>query len=1153
MTDKRIFIGQAAIHQPNKVVEGKSIEIDGEDFSVIENYDEMPPFFMTIVSDSDHWMYLSSKGSLTAGRANPEQAIFPYYTDDKIHDAAETTGNKTIMLVEKDGKANLWEPFSNRFNGAYSIKQNLYKNVPGNKIIFEEVNLDLGLTFRYSWINSDRFGWIRKSSLFNKNGENIAVGIIDGVQNILPYGVQRNMQATFSTLVDAYKKSELVEGTSLALFRMSSIPVDRAEPSEALKVTTVWSTGLPTSNYLVSNRQLDAFSRGEMIQSEHESRGIKGAYFVHSELILQPNESQNWYIVAEVSQDASKVAALINLLEGCSTLSDMIEADVAKGTETLISLVAASDGIQATADRPNVKRHFSNTLFNIMRGGIPNNEYRVEKSDFVSNLTHFNRPLVEQMADWISALPASISYFDLITKAEENGDCDLIRLTIEYLPLKFSRRHGDPSRPWNLFDIKLKNSDGSPSLYYQGNWRDIFQNWEALALSYPEFLSGFIAKFVNASTIDGYNPYKVTRDGFDWELMDPTDPWSNIGYWGDHQIIYLEKLLELSERFFPGTLEKWFSQPIFTYAAVPYRHKPYQELLKSPRDTIRFDKASHIDSEDRVAEIGADGKLLFKGDTILKVNFTEKLLVPLLSKLSNFVPGAGIWMNTQRPEWNDANNALVGFGASMVTVYYMRRYVSFLINLFESAASCEWEINDEVKTFFIYIDNVFNSNLSVLEKPLDNTTRKKLADELGEAGSAFREEVYNSISGLKEKLGKNELLTFLKNVRRFIDHSIQENRRPDGLYHAYNLILFSENEIGIRHLYEMLEGQVALLSSGFLSPEDALKLLDTLRESSLYRADQRSFILYPDRQLPLFIEKNNLTESQIEKSKLLKLLVANDNSQIISKDINGAYHFNGSLNNAETLEKALGKIDQDKYGTLLSTEKQLLLDLYEQIFDHQSFTGRSGTFYKYEGLGCIYWHMVSKLLLTVGENMILAENSGADNAVLNRFRVHYDAIREGIGSHKKPSEYGAFPTDPYSHTPSMAGVQQPGMTGQVKEDLLSRLIELGVRIENGQIAFMPINLKKVEFIFRKENPEMELFLQNNPAKIEVEKPALAFTLCGVPVFYQIGSISKIDVYKESGVTTYDQLVIDAQTSRSVFQRKGIIKSIIVSIEESSLV
>ena len=66
---------------------------------------------------------------------------------------------------------------------------------------------------------------------------------------------------------------------------------------------------------------------------------------------------------------------------------------------------------------------------------------------------------------------------------------------------------------------------------------------------------------------------------------------------------------------------------------------------------------------------------------VFVVNLLEKLLVPLLAKLGNLVVDGGIWLNTQRPEWNDANNALVGHGLSMVTLCYMRRYVRFLREL----------------------------------------------------------------------------------------------------------------------------------------------------------------------------------------------------------------------------------------------------------------------------------------------------------------------------------------------------------------------------------------------------------------------------------------------------------------------------------------
>ena len=42
-----------------------------------------------------------------------------------------------------------------------------------------------------------------------------------------------------------------------------------------------------------------------------------------------------------------------------------------------------------------------------------------------------------------------------------------------------------------------------------------FSPGEALLLSYPAFTENIIAKFVNASTVDGYNPYRITKDGIE--------------------------------------------------------------------------------------------------------------------------------------------------------------------------------------------------------------------------------------------------------------------------------------------------------------------------------------------------------------------------------------------------------------------------------------------------------------------------------------------------------------------------------------------------------------------------------------------------------------------------------------------------------------
>ena len=86
---------------------------------------------------------------------------------------------------------------------------------------------------------------------------------------------------------------------------------------------------------------------------------------------------------------------------------------------------------------------------------------------------------------------------------------------------------------------------------------------------------------------------------------------------------------------------------------------------------------------------------------------------------------------------------------------------------------------------------------------------------------------------------------------------------------------------------EMLEGQVAVLSSGVLAPDEADQLLTSLRRSALYREDQDSYVLYPNRQLPRFMDKNCLDAKSVESNALLQRLLACDDRKIVSRDVRG--------------------------------------------------------------------------------------------------------------------------------------------------------------------------------------------------------------------------------------------------------------------------
>jgi hypothetical protein len=702
-----------------------------------------------------------------------------------------------------------------------------------------------------------------------------------------------------------------------------------------------------------------------------------------------------------------------------------------------------------------------------------------------------------------------------------------------------------------MFSIETKTEDGKIKYYYAGNWRDIFQNWEALCYSYPEFIEGIISKFVNASTIDGYNPYRIMRDGIDWESPDPHDPWSYIGYWGDHQIIYLEKLLELSNNFHPGKLDKLLVKEIFAYANVPYQIKPYNEVYKNPKDTVVFNEALNSKIKSEAAHLGADASLLKNkaGTQIYKVNLTEKILATLLSKLSNFIPEAGIWLNTQRPEWNDANNALVGNGTSMVTLYYLRRFLKFWEQKFSDISVDEISVSEEVATLFNTTHTFLNENVSLLKRGFSDTDRKKFADNLGQAHSKYRGEIYNySFSGEKRQLSVEDLQAFINISLKYMDQSIKANKRKDGLYHAYNLISLKPDKISIRHLYEMLEGQVAVLSSGFLSGKESLNVLDALKKSKIYRPDQYSYMLYPDRQLPRFIEKNIIPEKSVKESTLFKKLLEDNETSIITKDEEGVCHFNGTFRNAAALESALNDLKIGNYSHLIEKEKESVLAIYESIFDHQSFTGRSGTFYGYEGLGSIYWHMVSKLLLATQECYFRVIDEGADTKFAGRFKAHYYELKAGIGLYKKPDLYGAFPTDAYSHTPGNAGVKQPGLTGQVKEDVISRIGELGVIIKEGKIIFEPALLNEDEIL--KGEKQFEYFsLDGESQEISLDENELGFTLCQVPVVYTFSDENTITVsFDDDTVETIIGNMLDQRLSSLIFTRSGNINLVEVNIK-----
>jgi hypothetical protein len=377
---------------------------------------------------------------------------------------------------------------------------------------------------------------------------------------------------------------------------------------------------------------------------------------------------------------------------------------------------------------------------------------------------------------------------------------------------------------------------------------------------------------------------------------------------------------------------------------------------------------------------------------------------------------------------------------------------------------------------------------------------------------------------------------------RHLDDSLRAAHRPDGLYDAYDLVAFSgvgtDPRASVSRLQPMLEGQVAAISSGMLDVEQVSALVEAMYDSDLYRADVDSFILYPARSRPPFLERNRVPAADVESNPLLTALLAADNDDIVSRDVDGTYRFSADFTNAADLSAALDSLTGSDVEPLATHHGDETLELFERVFNHHEFTGRSSTMYAYEGIGSVYWHMVAKLLVAVQESIQEAPSDTPEESLSHLIRL-YDRVRNGLGFNKTAAEYGAFPTDPYSHTPAHAGAQQPGMTGQVKDELLTRWAELGVGVSQGSIHFSPRLLSNAEF--RTEPGTLAcLDVTGQPRDVEVPAGAAALTMCRVPVIVH-ATEAEASIVVTQADETHDERPgwsLDRETSRQIFDHSG---------------
>jgi hypothetical protein len=123
------------------------------------------------------------------------------------------------------------------------------------------------------------------------------------------------------------------------------------------------------------------------------------------------------------------------------------------------------------------------------------------------------------------------------------------------------------------------------------------------------------------------------------------------------------------------------------------------------------------------------------------------------------------------------------------------------------------------------------------------------------------------------------------------------------------------------------------------------------------------------------------------------------------------------------------------------------------------------------------------------------------------------------------------------------------MTGQVKEELLTRMGELGIFVERGGLSFRPVLLRRQEFV---DTVTVFEYVDVHGQRQSVNLPAgsLAYTFCQVPIVYTAGDEPKVTVRHADGhvheTAGHD---LGPEIGQHILRRDGYIKQLTVAVSQ----
>ena len=753
---------------------------------IIDNYDTVPAFSSFLpgiagVTGIPIWAFYTNRGQgiNSFGIHHKGNAIMEFNSANTAYENTPVKGFRTFVKV--DGR--YYEPFCSYVSVKDREEGKVVRRMEIEKNTFTLVEEREGLQIKVNYVvlPGENIGaLVRSVSAKNLTDVSVRVEVLDGMPQIIPYGIQNGQYKEMSNLFKSWADIKNIENHA-PVYAMRASSDDSAEVSEILGGYFYFaqSDGEPIDiiydknvifgfdNSMVTPVNFVEQSLSELVGKEQCFANKVPCGFTPVARTLQAGEEVKW--AAFIGFASSE--ELLNKKTADFCKAGYVEGKIREARNLVDSF---TKDVRTQSGKPLFDQYMEQCyLDNFLRGGYP---FVIGKGD---------------------------------------------KKSVVHL---FSRKHGDPERDYNFF-----STAGEYYSQGNGNYRDVCQNRRNDVFFNPAMEDFNVRHFYSLVQMDGYNPLeirpctfvieegkmgeahkvlkthvldvdgrleKVIAGAFTPGQITNTIAQYQLGVYGSEKEL-VEELLEISKQ----QLEAGFGEGYWSdhwdynldlvenylmiypekkeellYGFDGYKYYDSVGVVRPRKDTyvINKGKVRQYGSMEHCEEKAAMPGFKPNGTNWLKDAEGREVTTTLFGKMLTLAVnkfalldafGMGVEMEGGKPGWNDAMNGLPGlFGSSMPETMELKRLVGFMLKEAEEKEAKECiSLPAELVDFMRDIYEALQAGLTDFE----------YWDKVATLREDFRELVKFSVSGQKVSVSFEELSCVLEKMFAKLGQSVE--------------------------------------------------------------------------------------------------------------------------------------------------------------------------------------------------------------------------------------------------------------------------------------------------------------------------------------------------------------------------------------------